>query len=43
MENYVLFRYHNEMGHIGINKMLEAIRRTHIGSHEYVKNVGTYS
>lgn len=29
MEKHVLFRYHNEMGHVGVNKMSEIIRRTY--------------
>jgi len=29
MENHVLFRYHNEMGHMGSGKMIDAIRRTY--------------
>jgi len=29
MEQHVLFRYHNEMGHVGINKMMENIRTTY--------------
>lgn len=29
MEKHVLFRYHNEMGHVGPGKMIEAIRRTY--------------
>jgi len=29
MEQHVLFKYHNEMGHVGINKMIENIRATY--------------
>lgn len=29
MEQNVLFRYHNEMGHIGTNKMIEVLKRTY--------------
>lgn len=29
MEKHVLFRYHNEMGHIGSGKMIECIRRSY--------------
>lgn len=29
MESHVLFRYHNEMGHLAIGKTTEAIRRTY--------------
>lgn len=29
MENHVLFRYHNEMGHMRSGKMIDAIRRTY--------------
>lgn len=29
MEKHVLFRNHNEMDHVGINKMIEIIRRTY--------------
>lgn len=36
MEKHVLFRYHNEMGHVGSGKMIDAIRRT--GSLESAKN-----
>lgn len=28
MENHVLFRYHNEMNHIGADKIIDTIRRT---------------
>jgi len=29
MEQYVLFRYQNEMGHVGTSKMIENIRATY--------------
>lgn len=29
MEQHVLFRYHNEMGHVGASKMLDNIRNTY--------------
>lgn len=29
MEKHVLLRYHNEMGHVGSGKMIDAIRRTY--------------
>jgi len=29
MEKNVLFHYHNEMGHVGVEKMIESIRRTY--------------
>lgn len=29
MENHVLFHYHNEMGHVGISKMIELIKNTY--------------
>jgi len=29
MEKNVLFHYHNEMGHVGAEKMTESIRRTY--------------
>lgn len=44
MESHVLFRYHNEMGHLETRKMIDAIRRIYWfprireKCEEYVKN-----
>lgn len=44
MEKHVLFRYHNEMGHIGAGKMVDIIRQTYWFSHirekceDHIKN-----
>lgn len=44
MEQHVLFRYHNEMGHIGVSKMIEVLKRTYWFPHirrkceEYIRN-----
>jgi len=29
MESHVLYRYHNELGHCGLGKMLEALKATY--------------